>query len=182
MSDDTRSEISRVMALNDRATFDILQLDIVTCTIQDVKTSYRKKAILLHPDKCPEDLKKEGQDAFARLEKAYSQVKEEAVLKRFKDAEVRRIEKAAEAARQRAAAASGGGKSSRAEIDAEEARKQERYLEAVRLEHERESKRRRTEKEDAAKQKLYHDLEEQSEAWRLAQNLLGGGGGPAGRK
>ncbi len=77
-----QAEITRLLALVDTSEpWPILEVDIETCAFDDVKKSYRKKAHLIHPDRC--QLPK-GKEAFHVLDAAYQKVASEETFKRFK--------------------------------------------------------------------------------------------------
>lgn len=180
-------EIERVLQVSDKDYFALLRIStlaIPNCTIADVRASYKKAVMVLHPDKIQdEELKKKAADAFGRVEKAYSQLKEEATLKRFRDAAVRkrsREEEDANIRRQAAVNASRNASATQqqrsAAMEADRIRKQhldEKYLEAVRLEKEREQRKKKEEKDIAEAAKAKTEIEDQTAQWQSLQSMLG---------
>ncbi|ORX91181.1 hypothetical protein K493DRAFT_53146 [Basidiobolus meristosporus CBS 931.73] len=60
-------EVVRILGCFKLNPFEILSLDPETCTNEDIKLNYRKKSLLIHPDKCHHP---EAQTAFDLLKKA----------------------------------------------------------------------------------------------------------------
>jgi len=67
MSEDAEREIRRIKAEPDY--YKILRLERSSCTDVDIKKSYRKLALLLHPDKCD---KVGAEEAFKKVSAAYA--------------------------------------------------------------------------------------------------------------
>ena len=67
------SEISRVLSAFRLDSYAVLDLQ-PGCTAADIKNTYRKKSLLIHPDKCPNPL---APDAFDRLKKAAEELADE---------------------------------------------------------------------------------------------------------
>lgn len=92
---DQAKEIRRLLDCEQKklSPFVVLNLDIATCTLDDVNKAFRRIALLLHPDKCK--LPRCG-DAFHVAEKAHKLLGQEVVLAQLKAADTRRREKEAE--------------------------------------------------------------------------------------
>jgi DnaJ family protein B protein 12 len=67
MAEDAEREIQRIKAETDY--YKILRLERSTCSDVDIKKSYRKLALLLHPDKCE---KVGTEEAFKKVSAAYA--------------------------------------------------------------------------------------------------------------
>ena len=163
------SEIARVMSLKEKDFFALLRLDVTACSAADVKAAYKKAVLVLHPDKvADEELKKKAADAFARVEKAYSTLNDESVLKRFKEADSRKRQRDADMAKNR-------GRSAADQQSAEQARMaaEERYLAGLRTAAESEAKKRRLETERKKQEQSDAQLEAESNAWKANHALFG---------
>ncbi|KAK9763906.1 DnaJ subfamily C member 8 [Basidiobolus ranarum] len=67
-------EVVRILGCFKLNPFEILTLDPETCTNEDIKINYRKKSLLIHPDKCHHP---DSQTAFDLLKKAEVDAKTE---------------------------------------------------------------------------------------------------------
>lgn len=109
MSDSQQAaEITRLLDCQVRkaSPFEVLQLDIATCAIQDVSRQYRRIALLLHPDKC--HLPK-ASDAFHVAERVYKSISQEVVFHHLKRAYAKQQERLAEEGSSSGGGAAGGG-------------------------------------------------------------------------
>lgn len=89
------SEIRRLLDCQHKnsSPFTVLQLDIATCTVGDVNKSFRRIALLLHPDKCKLP---HASDAFHVAERVHKSLSQEAVLLHLQRAHQRQKERAEE--------------------------------------------------------------------------------------
>eukprot|EP01059_Diplonema_ambulator_P029541 TRINITY_DN49088_c0_g1_i1.p1 TRINITY_DN49088_c0_g1~~TRINITY_DN49088_c0_g1_i1.p1 ORF type:complete len:231 (+),score=83.96 TRINITY_DN49088_c0_g1_i1:61-753(+) len=88
MSDEAQMLMKRIDDAKDDW-FRILGLELETCTVDDVKQSFKKIVMKLHPDKC----KLPGAaEAFTKADKAYKGLNDPEVLKKFKDAAAKKAE------------------------------------------------------------------------------------------
>ena len=150
--EEQKAEVQRILKCKKDDSFAILKLDIATCAFEDVARAYKKVALYVHPDKCPNI--PQAKDAFAVADAAYKNL-DESKFNRFKAA-FERKNKAAAAARTVAsnaagAAAVGGSVFDTVEDEKELARQREHdYLAALREHKSREEKRHRSETEKRA--------------------------------
>ena len=144
-------------------------LNFESCTVDDIKKTYRRLSLSLHPDKCPDP---RAAEAFTRAEKASKILSDPGTLLRFREAAIRKRmrvdEQGGEDPKPR-------GPPSKMEADmtpgerAEAAKRKdmdEAYRRNLRVQREREEKKKREASRVEEDKRLNEQLTTASDNWR----------------
>lgn len=166
MSDaESQKEIDRIckLAQSSPSMFQVLDLDYHTATVKLVKTQYNKLSLLIHPDKCKLP---RAAEAFSLVNRAFTLLKNEIMLKRAAEGDAKKATTAAFGAAAAAASAEERERQEAEQVAREKAKLHEEYLAALRAKEAREKIREREATDAAEKEQEKSDIAAAAEAWK----------------